>query len=43
LLATRIGVPRARVSISAAFDHIASRSTNANGASTPSKIRSMSS
>ena len=31
--ATRIGLPRARRSMSSAFCHIASRSTNANGAS----------
>ena len=40
LLATRIGLARARPSISAAFDSSASRSTNANGASMPSKIAS---
>jgi hypothetical protein len=43
LLATLIGVPAARPSISRAFDHIASRSTNANGASTSAKTRSSSS
>ena len=39
-VATRIGLPPARASISSAFDHIASRSTNANGASRPSKALS---
>src|SRR5919112_541971 len=43
LLATRIGVPRARLSNPRAFAHSASRSTSANGASTPAKIRSSSS
>ena len=40
LLATRIGLAPPRVSISRAFDHIASRSTSAKGASSSAKIRS---
>ena len=40
LLATRTGFSPARPSISSALDHIASRSTKANGASTSSKISS---
>ena len=40
LLATRIGLPEERESISPALDHIASRSTSAKGASWPSKMRS---
>src|SRR5215211_1625815 len=43
LLATRIGLPKARPSISSAFDHMASRSMNANGASTASNAVSYSS
>ncbi len=42
LLATRTGFGSARPSISAAFAPIASRSTNANGASTSSNISSYS-
>src|SRR3954454_7680235 len=38
--ATRIGLPPARASISSAFNHMASRSTNANGASLPSSALS---
>ena len=38
--ATRIGLSEARRSISSAFAHIASRSTNANGASRPAKASS---
>ncbi len=43
LLATRIGFPAARPSISLAFDQSASISTNANGASTSAKMSSSSS
>src|SRR4051794_10542342 len=43
LLATRMGLPVARPSISSAFDHMASRSTKANGASRPSNAVSYSS
>jgi hypothetical protein len=42
LLATRIGFDPARASIASEFDHIASRSTKAKGASTCSKICSSS-
>src|SRR4051812_8109120 len=40
LVATRIGFAPARASISSEFDHMASRSTNANGASRPANAAS---